>query len=217
MRKSKSEIKNTPENKILAQEVKKFLEKYFEEFDKEFDTLYNITHNSEKLFLTLSSIILTASFSFIKLLPQADFKFLLLVGWISFTLAIGAIIWNQIHYRHAFFDKSLNKKHFLLWKINIFLSRFKIKSKTELKDDDTKNELNLEKATEDYNTALSNISISLNNAQLLFLSGIFCVLGFSILNFTISDYLKYPVLVFIIGWILILFKFLKKPLMYKND
>ena len=108
MRKSKSEIKNTPENKILAQEVKKFLEKYFEEFDKEFDTLYNITHNSEKLFLTLSSIILTASFSFIKLLPQADFKFLLLVGWISFTLAIGAIIWNQIHYRHAFFDKSLN-------------------------------------------------------------------------------------------------------------
>lgn len=172
----------------------------FESLDS-FEKLYEISHNSEKLFITLSSVVLVASFSFIKLLPNANFKIFLLISWLSFASAIMIVVWNQIHYRAAFTDKELFKSLYFLKKL----------------ENNAPNRILENKALENYHIAITNISISLNNSQLLFITGILFILGFSIINFDINDILKYPIIVFLSGWVLILIKLLRNPRMYKND
>ena len=75
----------------------------------------------------------------------------------------------------------------------------------------------VENNNKNYNLALLNINQSINNAQLLFITGILFTLGFSVINFKISDYLTPPIIVFLFIWAFSVIRFLKKPLLYKND
>ncbi len=192
-------LKNTKIIQKTKDRLLKSERRLFESLDS-FEKLYEISHNSEKLFITLSSAILVASFSFIKLLPNANFKIFLLISWLSFTSGIMIIIWNQIHYRAAFTDKELFKSLYFLKKLG----------------NNEPNQILENNALENYNIAITNISISLNNAQLLFITGILFILGFSTINFDISNILINPIMIFLGGWILILMKLLRKPKMYKN-